>query len=93
MKKSIFFLLFLNVQTILFAQEYFPDGTKWTEIRLDTLKYDSWYSKDGDEWVPNYEIVEYYVKGEYVDEKGLVKHTNVYILMARNGQKDFKQRI
>jgi hypothetical protein len=47
------------------AQEYFPEGTKWTEIRLDTLKYDSWYSKVGDEWVPNFETVEYYVKGTY----------------------------
>jgi hypothetical protein len=49
------------------AQEYFPEGTKWTEIRLDTLKYDSWYSKVGDEWVPNFETIEYYVKGEYTD--------------------------
>ena len=47
----------------------FPEGTKWTEIRLDTLKYDSWYSKVGDEWVPNFETVEYHVKGEYVEKK------------------------
>lgn len=47
------------------AQEYFPEGTKWTEIRLDTLKYDSWYSKDGEEWMPNFETVEYYVQGTY----------------------------
>ena len=46
------------------AQEYFPEGTKWTEIRMDTTKYDSWYSKVGDEWVPNFETIEYYVKGE-----------------------------
>ena len=51
----------------LFAQEYFPEGTKWTEIRLDTLKYDSWYSKVGEEWVPNFETVEYRVQGEYTD--------------------------
>ncbi len=68
MKKLLLILLFLPVQTILFAQEYFPEGTKWTEIRLDTLKYDSWYSKVGDEWVPNFETIEYYVKGEYIDE-------------------------
>ena len=49
------------------TQDYFPEGTKWTEIRLDTLKYDSWYSKVGDEWVPNFETIEYYVKGEYPD--------------------------
>ena len=47
------------------SADYFPQGTKWTEIRLDTLKYDSWYSKVGDEWVPNYETVEYSVKGTY----------------------------
>ena len=47
------------------SADYFPQGTKWTEIRLDTLKYDSWYSKVGDEWVPNYETIEYYVKGEH----------------------------
>ena len=46
-------------------QEYFPEGTKWTEIRLDTLKYDSWYSKVGDEWVPNFETIEYRVQGEH----------------------------
>ena len=45
------------------TNEYFPEGTKWTEIRLDTLKYDSWYSKVEDEWVPNYETIEYHVKG------------------------------
>ena len=49
------------------SQEYFPEGTKWTEIRLDTLKYDSWYSKVGNEWMPNFETIEYYVKGEYPD--------------------------
>ena len=47
------------------AQKYFPEGTRWTEIRLDTLKYDSWYSKIGDEWVPNFETIEYRVQGEY----------------------------
>lgn len=44
---------------------HYPVGTKWTEIRLDTLKYDNWYSRVGDEWVPNFETVEYYVKGYY----------------------------
>ena len=52
---------------VAISEEYFPEGTKWTEIRLDTLKYDSWYSKVGDEWVPNFETIEYYVKGEYTD--------------------------
>lgn len=70
MKKLLLILLFLPVQTILYAQEYFPEGTKWTEIRLDTLKYDSWYSKVDDEWVPNFETIEYYVKGEYTTKYG-----------------------
>ena len=43
-------------------QRCFTTGTKWTEIRLDTLKYDNWYSKVGDEWVPNFETVEYSLK-------------------------------
>ena len=61
------YLLYNNVKN--YTQDYFPEGTKWTEIRLDTLKYDSWYSKVGDEWVPNFETIEYYVKGEYVEKK------------------------
>ena len=55
------------------TEEYFPEGTKWTEIRLDTLKYDNWYSKVGDEWVPNFETIEYYVKGEYTDRDWIYK--------------------
>ena len=47
--------------------EYYPDGTRWTEIRLDTLKYDGWYSKVDGEWLPNFETIEYYVKGEYLE--------------------------
>ena len=50
-----------------FTKKYYPKGTKWTEIRLDTLKYDSWYSKVGDEWVPNFETVEYYVRHDGYD--------------------------
>ena len=45
-------------------EEYYPEGTRWTEIRLDTLKYNSWYSKVGDDWVPNFETIEYRVQGE-----------------------------
>ncbi len=62
------------------TQEYFPEGTKWTEIRLDTLKYDSWYSKVGDEWVPNFETIEYYVKGKYSDGYG-----GIYNCVYTNG--------
>ena len=50
--------------------EKFPEGTKWTEIRLDTLKYDNWYSKVGEGWIPNFEIIEYRVQGKYADYLG-----------------------
>ena len=83
MKKSILLLLFLAVQTVFFAQEYYPEGTKWTEIRLDTLKYDSWYSKVGDEWVPNFETIEYYVKGEYVKKEW--DDSNIFKKVYTNG--------
>lgn len=60
------------------SNEYYPEGTKWTEIRLDTLKYDSWYSKVDDEWVPNFETVEYSVKGEYTPKYWEVPFKCVY---------------
>ena len=67
MKKTLLLLFVLALHASLFAQPYFPEGTKWTEIRLDTLKYDSWYSKIDGEWVPNFETIEYRVQGEYID--------------------------
>jgi hypothetical protein len=70
MKRTLLFIACLLASLAMSAQEYFPEGTKWTEIRLDTLKYDSWYSKVGNEWVPNFETIEYYVKGEYKTEYG-----------------------
>ena len=66
--------------------KYFPEGTKWTEIRLDTLKYDSWYSKVGDEWVPNFETIEYYVKGEYVPTEFGVDYQRKYSCVYTNSQ-------
>ena len=70
--KKLFLFILMHLPILASAQtpEYFPEGTKWTEIRLDTLKYDSWYSKVGDEWVPNFETIEYYVKGEYTTKYG-----------------------
>ena len=65
---------------------YFPEGTKWTEIRLDTLKYDSWYSRVDDEWVPNFETIEYYVKGEYVPTKFGVDYQRKYSCVYTNSQ-------
>ena len=70
MKRTLLFIACLLASLAMSAQEYYPEGTKWTEIRLDTLKYDSWYSKVGNQWVPNFETIEYYVKGEYTTMYG-----------------------
>ena len=78
MKKLILLLFVFVIQTNLYAWRYFPEGTRWTEIRLDTMKYDSWYSKIGDEWVPNYETLEYRVYGEYVDERFNDRYSCIY---------------
>ena len=88
MKKLLFFITLMfspmlaSAQTVN-TQEYYPEGTKWTEIRLDTLKYDSWYSKVGDEWVPNFETIEYYVKGEYVKKEW--DDSNIFKKVYTNG--------
>lgn len=66
MKRTLLFITCVLASLTLSAQEYYPEGTKWTEIRLDTLKYDSWYSKVGDKWVPNFETIEYEVKGDCI---------------------------
>ena len=50
------------------AQKYYPRGTKWTEIRLDTMKYDSWYSNVDGELVPNYETIEYSIRRDALVE-------------------------
>jgi len=70
MKRALLLMTCVLASMTMLAQVYFPEGTKWTEIRLDTLKYDSWYSKARDEWVPNFETIEYYVKGDYIDKNG-----------------------
>ena len=65
--KKIYILLISIISLPAFSQavwrtKYFPVGTKWTELSLDTTKYDSWYSMVAGEWVPNYEQVDYYVE-------------------------------
>ena len=51
-----------------YAQGYYAEGTHWTELRLDTLKYDSWFTEvNGDgavRYVPNYDITDFYIKGD-----------------------------
>ena len=52
-----------------FAQGHYFNGTKWTELRLDTTKYDAWYtmSEDGKaRCIPNYERTDYYVQGDTI---------------------------
>ena len=65
MWKYIGLLITAVVHISLSAQEYYPDETKWTEIRLDTMKYDTWFFKIGDDWIPNFETVQYLVSGDY----------------------------
>lgn len=53
------------------ALDYYHQGTRWTELQLDTLQYDSWYTqvetKDGTRLVPNFRVVEYYVGDDCID--------------------------
>ncbi|MBO4642378.1 MAG: hypothetical protein J5661_05935 [Bacteroidaceae bacterium] len=68
MKKLLLFLVF--IPSIIVAEDeiysrFYPEGTTWTELVLDTLAHDSWFSKEGDNWVANYETVTYYVKGQW----------------------------
>lgn len=67
------------------TQKYFPEGTKWTEIRLDTLKYDSWYSKVDGEWVPNFETIEYNVGQEALVEWISMNHYTSVDCVYTNG--------
>ena len=88
MKKQMLLLLAIVVQANLFAKSYFPEGTRWTEIRLDTLKYDSWYSKVDGEWLPNFETIEYYVQGEYVEHRyqgQYEDYNHIYACVYTNG--------
>ena len=46
----------------------YPEGTRWTELRLNTQEHDAWFTEvkeDGKStFVPNYERVDYYVQGD-----------------------------
>ena len=75
MKKILVLLCGLFASMHLAAQTY-PEGTKWTEIRLDTLKYDNWFSEDGQ---PNYEVKEFYVEGQTLIKGDKEPFNNVYI--------------
>lgn len=70
MKKTLLILMLfptLDIQAkAIWGPKYFPIGTKWTELRLDTTRYDSWYSRVDGEWIPNYEKIDYYVNEDTV---------------------------
>lgn len=72
--KRVLILMCLFTCIHVYAQYYYTEGTKWTEIRLDTLKYDSWFSEDGQ---PNYEVQEFYVKGQAELRYGI--YNTIYI--------------
>ena len=69
MKKLFPVIILFAICVQVYADEreyYFTDGTRWTELRLDTTKYDSWFTEtyvDGVlTWVPNYEKTEFYIR-------------------------------
>ena len=56
-------------------QSYYAEGTCWTELRLDTLKYNSWFTElregGSTSYIPNYVRTDFYVKGDttYMNSK------------------------
>ena len=67
MKTKIFWvvLTMLAVPHFVYGQHYYTEGTRWTELRLDILKYSSWFAENPDgTFSPNYEKTENYVKGD-----------------------------
>ena len=72
--KRVLILMCLFTCIHVYAQYYYTEGTKWTEIRLDTLKYDSWFSDSGK---PNYVQTCYYVKGDTLPSEGLVRNYKI----------------
>ena len=63
MKRPLLIYSLLLASLFLRAQIY-PEGTRWTEIRLDTVLYADWFSAEGDTWVANFDTLTYYVKGD-----------------------------
>ncbi len=71
------------------AQDCFPQGTRWIELRLDTTKYQSWLSEERSAgvYIPNYEKVEYYVQGDSVVDFGNSMHFQ-YVWKHTKGSAD-----
>ena len=66
------------------AQGYYEEGTRWTELKLDTLRYESWFTEVNDggttKYIPNYERTDFYIKGDTTKlnstrMKGLTRQT------------------
>ena len=94
MKKVFLAIMLLAIGVQVHADEaesYFDDQTRWTELRLDTTKYDSWFTEtyvDGVlTWVPNYEKTEFYVQVDTVD-KGSRTHRYGYVWLHEEGRRD-----
>ena len=103
-KKVLYICIVITwwLTNIASAQNYFTEGTRWIELRLDTLKYDSWFSEvyqDGViTWIPNYEEVYFYVEGDTTSVSGQhynmvwrdtkdIKHLHSFLL-GENSQKE-----
>ncbi len=73
------------------TESYFDDETRWTELRLDTTKYGSWFTEtyvDGVlTWVPNYEKTEFYVQVDTVDTGSRLRRFG-YVWQHVEGQPD-----
>lgn len=53
------------------SSDYYPQGTRWTELQLDTLLHHSWYTRTetegGTRLIPNFHVVEYRVGDDCFD--------------------------
>ena len=90
MRRYIILSLFFLVQQMGFTEEwrglskYYPEGTTWTEIVLDTLLHDDWYSYVEERWVANFDTVTYFVHGDTIIHKQI--QNKVYL--RRSGMPD-----
>ena len=73
--------------TSIQAQNYLKPGVRWTEIQLDTLLHDSWYSQveteEGIAYVPNFEVVEYRILSEGTND--IEDHWALHDVVSDNG--------
>ena len=94
MRKKVLYICIAIIwwlTNIASAQNYFTEGTRWIELRLDTLKYDSWFTEVSQSnrkgYNPNYDMVEYYVQGDSTVDFGRGM-TFRYVWLHKEGQPD-----